>query len=76
MHKEYKKNELKKKSLEGMQKKKHLENDILMQKAVLEGIEATETEENDDDDATWYRKEVGQEPDRGKLKIIFLSPLL
>ncbi|PSN30520.1 Suppressor of SWI4 1 [Blattella germanica] len=53
-----KKEELKQKSLKGMRKS---ENELEMQKALLE----SETNENEnDDDAEWYRKEVGEEPDK------------
>lgn len=43
---------------------KHLlETDVLMRKAVLESNDAARN--SDDDDAEWYRKEVGEEPDQG-----------
>ncbi|KAG8238449.1 hypothetical protein J437_LFUL002906 [Ladona fulva] len=54
--KEQEKEVHKKKSLKGMNK---LETDLLMKKAVEEGKQW-----EDDDDAEWYRKEVGKEPDR------------
>lgn len=59
--KEMKKQEDKEKSLKGMKKKK--ESDVLMQKYAKEAYETTKP--NDDDDAEYYRKEVGEEPDRG-----------
>lgn len=62
--KEKQKDELKQKSLEGMQKKAKTENDILMQKAVKESMEGTEMQ--DDDDVEYYRQEVGEEPDKGE----------
>ncbi|KAF6210369.1 hypothetical protein GE061_013473 [Apolygus lucorum] len=56
------KEELKQKSLEGIAKKKaqiELESDKLMKEAAASGAIQEE-----DDDAEWFRKEVGQEPDR------------
>ncbi|XP_049780747.1 protein Peter pan [Schistocerca cancellata] len=61
--KEKKKEILKQKSLKGMQKGQ-LESDILMRKAVEEANEEQEMK-NEDDDAQWYRQEVGQDPDEG-----------
>lgn len=52
----------KEKSLEGIQKKR--ERDMLLQKFAKESEEKTEIEE--DDDAQYYREEVGEEPDKGK----------
>lgn len=54
------------------QKKRHpiksinknlLETDVLMRKAVVESHEAAQN--SDDDDAEWYRQEVGEEPEKG-----------
>lgn len=79
--KEKEKDEHKLKSLEGMDRKrqqhldeqkkrmpvkknkKMLETDVLMRKAVVESQDAAQN--SDDDDAEWYRKEVGEEPDKG-----------
>ncbi|KAK2575632.1 hypothetical protein KPH14_011895 [Odynerus spinipes] len=58
--KEMKKEEHKEKSLKGMKKKK--ESDILLQNIAKESREATNIEE--DDDAQYYRDEVGEEPDK------------
>lgn len=60
--KEEKKADLKQKCLDGMKKK--TETDILMSKASKEAYNETRME--DDDDAEYFRKEVGEEPDRGK----------
>ncbi|XP_044736546.1 protein Peter pan [Chrysoperla carnea] len=63
--KEEQNNELKEKSLKGMgkdKKKPRLENDILMKRAQAESNEAVMGE--DDDDAQYYREEVGEEPDQ------------
>ncbi|BES91591.1 Brix [Nesidiocoris tenuis] len=59
--KELAKEEAKKKSLEGMAQKKaavETESDKLMKEAAAAGAI-----QEDDDDAEWYRKEIGQEPD-------------
>ncbi|XP_011689791.1 PREDICTED: protein Peter pan [Wasmannia auropunctata] len=58
--KEARKQEHKEKSLKGIQKKR--ENDMLMQKIAKESTEKSEMEE--DDDAQYYREEVGEEPDK------------
>ncbi|XP_066581177.1 protein Peter pan [Prorops nasuta] len=58
--KEIKKEEHKEKSLQGIKKKK--ESDILIQKIAKESQEQNPLE--DDDDAQYYREEVGQEPDK------------
>ncbi|KAJ8679028.1 hypothetical protein QAD02_014815 [Eretmocerus hayati] len=58
--KEVEKQKLKEKSLQGMKKKKG-ENEILMEKIAKESYEATKSD--DDDDAQYYRDEVGEEPD-------------
>ncbi|XP_015606277.1 protein Peter pan [Cephus cinctus] len=58
--KEVKKQENKEKSLKGM--KKRTENDILMQKMAKEVYE--ESKGDEDDDAQYYREEVGEEPDK------------
>ncbi|KYN37074.1 Suppressor of SWI4 1 like protein [Trachymyrmex septentrionalis] len=57
--KEVQKQEHKEKSLKGIQKKR--ENDMLLQKIAKESTEKSELEE--DDDAQYYREEVGEEPD-------------
>lgn len=44
------------------QQNKMLETDVLMRKAVLESHDAANNSE--DDDAEWYRKEVGEEPEK------------
>ena len=44
------------------QQNKVLETDKLMRKAVIESQETANN--SDDDDAEWYRKEVGEEPDK------------
>ncbi|XP_014208965.1 protein Peter pan [Copidosoma floridanum] len=58
--KEKKKQEHKEKSLQGIKRKR--EKDILMQKIAKESYEANKSDE--DDDAQYYRDEVGQEPDK------------
>ncbi|XP_003705406.1 brix domain-containing protein peter pan [Megachile rotundata] len=58
--KELQKQEHKEKSLKGMEKKKK-ESELLMQKIAKESVEETKIEE--DDDAQYYREEVGEEPD-------------
>lgn len=58
--KEAQKQEHKEKSLKGIQKKR--ETDVLLQKIAKES-EKNELEE--DDDAQYYREEVGEEPDKG-----------
>ncbi|KAG5314351.1 SSF1 protein, partial [Acromyrmex insinuator] len=58
--KEVQKQEHKEKSLKGIQKKR--ENDMLLQKIAKESTEKSELEE--DDDAQYYREEVGEEPDK------------
>ncbi|CAG2054965.1 unnamed protein product [Timema podura] len=66
------KEELKQKTLKGMQRRNNeLEADVMMKKAVLESNQ-TGTQE-DDDDAAWYRQEVGEEPDTGKLRCTFYT---
>jgi len=57
--KEVQKQEHKEKSLKGIQKKR--ENDMLLQKIAKESAEKSELE---DDDAQYYREEVGEEPDK------------
>lgn len=59
--KETRKQEHKEKSLKGIEKKKR-ENDVLLQKIAKESTEKSELEE--DDDAQYYREEVGEEPDK------------
>ncbi|XP_046488057.1 protein Peter pan [Neodiprion pinetum] len=59
--KEAMKEEEKQKSLKGM-KKQRSESDVLMHKAAKESYEDNQVEE--DDDAQYYREEVGQEPDK------------
>nr|CAG4638410.1 EOG090X0508 [Cyclestheria hislopi] len=56
--KEEEKARLKEKSLEGIRKKRALSD-------VAQNEEAEADAENDEDDAEWYRREVGQEPDKG-----------
>ncbi|KMQ97227.1 protein peter pan, partial [Lasius niger] len=58
--KEIQKQDHKEKSLKGIQKKK--ESDILLQKIAKESAEKSKLEE--DDDAQYYREEVGEEPDK------------
>ncbi|XP_071554789.1 protein Peter pan [Temnothorax nylanderi] len=58
--KDTQKQEHKEKSLKGILKKK--ENDMLLQKIAKESAETNEVEE--DDDAQYYREEVGEEPDK------------
>lgn len=60
--KELQKQEHKEKSLKGILKKK--ESDVLLQKIAKESAENNELEE--DDDAQYYRDEVGEEPDEGE----------
>lgn len=48
-----------------MKKTQKTENDRLMQKAAKEALENTEVHE--DNDAEYYRQEVGEEPDQGDL---------
>lgn len=60
--------ELKEKSLKGMQKKGkkvEFENDRLMKRAQAESNAAVMGD--DDDDRQYYREETGQEPDQGNL---------
>ncbi|XP_011493967.1 PREDICTED: protein Peter pan [Ceratosolen solmsi marchali] len=64
LKKEAKKQELKEKSLKGIHKKR--ESDILMQKIAKESYEANKSD--DDDDAQYYRDEVGEEPDSDLFK--------
>ncbi|XP_054290952.1 protein Peter pan-like [Macrosteles quadrilineatus] len=62
--KDKKKDELKKKSLEGIERKKKeylSENEKLMVKSVEEGNIGEDDEESDSE---WYRKEVGENPDK------------
>ncbi|XP_014470914.1 PREDICTED: protein Peter pan [Dinoponera quadriceps] len=63
--KELQKQEHKEKSLKGIQKKKK-ESEILLQKIAKESAENNELEE--DDDAQYYRDEVGEEPDEDLFK--------
>ncbi|XP_050466884.1 protein Peter pan [Cataglyphis hispanica] len=58
--KEIQKEEHKEKSLKGIQKKR--ERDMLLQKIAKESTEVNKLEE--DDDAQYYREEVGEEPDK------------
>ncbi|XP_071644073.1 protein Peter pan [Temnothorax longispinosus] len=58
--KDAQKQEHKEKSLKGILKKK--ENDMLLQKIAKESAEKNQVEE--DDDAQYYREEVGEEPDK------------
>lgn len=58
--KEAKRQEDKEKSLKGMKK---TESDVLLRKLAKESY--AETKQDDDDDAQYYREEVGAEPDRG-----------
>ncbi|KAH0537858.1 protein Peter pan [Cotesia glomerata] len=63
--KEEQKEEHKEKSLEGIKKKKEAvknESDILLRKFAKESYQ--ETKQEDDDDAQYYRDEVGEEPDK------------
>lgn len=60
--KEVQKQEHKEKSLKGIQKKK--ESEVLLQKIAKESAKISETVE--DDDAQYYRDEVGEEPDEGE----------
>lgn len=63
--KDKKKDELKKKSLEGIERKKKeylSENEKLMVKSVEEGNIGEDDEESDSE---WYRREVGENPDKG-----------
>lgn len=53
---------MKQKSMKGMQKRS--ENELEMQKALSEVQQ--EARSDDDDDAEWYRQEVGQNPEKGK----------
>lgn len=59
--KEVQKQEHKEKSLKGIQKKK--ESEVILQKIAKESAENNEVE---DDDAQYYRDEVGEEPDEGE----------
>lgn len=61
MKKEVKKQEHKEKSLHGI--KKRSENEILMQKIAKESQDQNKSDE--DDDAQYYRDELGEEPDKG-----------
>lgn len=67
--KEALKHELKQKSLEGI-KRKQKENEKLLKKATVEGGQNEENDE-EDNDADWYRKEVGEEPDDGNPFLYF-----
>lgn len=66
--KELQKQEHKEKSLKGMQKKK--ENEVLLQKIAKESIEESNVV---DDDAQYYRDEIGEEPDKGNFSLIRLK---
>lgn len=66
--KELQKQEHKEKSLKGMQKKK--ENEVLLQKIAKESIAENNVE---DDDAQYYRDEIGEEPDKGNFSLIRLK---
>lgn len=55
-----KKEEMKQKSMKGMQKRS--ENELEMQKALSEVQQEARSDE--DDDAEWYRQEVGQNPEK------------
>lgn len=57
--KELQKQEHKERSLKGIQKKK--ESEILLQKIAKESVEENNIE---DDDAQYYRDEIGEEPDK------------
>ena len=57
--KELQKQEHKEKSLKGMKKK---ESDVLLRKIAKESVQENQVE--DDDDAQYYREEVGKEPDK------------
>ncbi|KAG7207969.1 hypothetical protein KM043_009551 [Ampulex compressa] len=57
--KEMQKDQHKEKSLKGMQRKK--ESDIIMQKIAKESMEGNNVQ---DDDAEYYREEIGEEPDK------------
>lgn len=59
--KELQKQEHKEKSLNGMKKK---ESDVLLRKIAKESVQENQVQE--DDDAQYYREEVGEEPDKGK----------
>ncbi|KAJ0177615.1 hypothetical protein K1T71_006488 [Dendrolimus kikuchii] len=62
--KHHEKEELKQKSLEGIKKKKELtENQRLMELATAESQNA-DNMEDEEDDADYYRKEVGAEPEQ------------
>lgn len=67
--KELQKQEHKERSLKGMQKKK--ESEILLQKIAKESVEENNIEE--DDDAQYYRDEIGEEPDEGNFNFICLK---
>ena len=56
------KEEHKEKSLQGIKRKR--ENETLMNKYAKESYNQSKVE--DDDDAQYYRDEVGEEPDKGK----------
>ncbi|XP_057337741.1 protein Peter pan [Microplitis mediator] len=65
LKKEALKEEHKEKSLEGIKKKQEKvkkESDILMRKYAKESVQ--DTQQEDDDDAQYYRDEVGEEPDK------------
>lgn len=62
--KEQEKEELKQKALEGIKKKKELtENQRLMELAAAESQDMS-VEQDEDDDAGYYRDEVGEEPEQ------------
>lgn len=66
------KEEHKKKSLEGMKKKKDDKVEIVKEKSEPQISPDVEDENvNEDDDAEWYRKEVGKEPEPGIYNFIF-----
>ena len=56
--KEEEKERLKEKSMEGMRRKQAMA-------AYSQNDEGDGENDKDDDDAEWYRKEVGQEPEKG-----------
>ncbi|KAL4703195.1 hypothetical protein ACJJTC_004871 [Scirpophaga incertulas] len=63
--KQREKEELKQKALEGIKKKKEItENQRLMALAAAESANTDKMDQDDDDDAEYYRNEVGAEPDK------------
>lgn len=67
--KEDKKEELKKKSLEGIERKK---KEYMSQNPNSQSFGNPKELEDVDSDSEWYKKEIGQDPDKGKRYVIYI----